>query len=178
MKEKDVVSLLLRKAHDPKQFPITLRENDKEKLDSILKNNPSSTLPTGRPCWDPLAWQKGFPRAFSLGELEEITNGYADENILSRNIKKGKNVYQGILQETPVLVKCYSGEDDGEFWSALNILLRVRHHNIMNLVGYCIDSPPFCLLYDHPCNHTIAMNLEGMILVCSTNLVNFVILIW
>lgn len=109
------------------------------------------------PCWYPLSWRSGFPRLFLGDELQNITNGLSYENIVieMNEIK----IYQGLLQETPILVHCFN-ENDKHFWSILKILSRVRHRNIVNLVGYCCgDASPF-LIFDYPCGGTLEMNLQ------------------
>ncbi|KAJ7946633.1 Mitogen-activated protein kinase kinase kinase [Quillaja saponaria] len=100
---------------------------------NVLEKRDSSSSPKS-PCWYPLSWKSGFPRAFSQSELEVITNSFSDENVMTE--LNHLKVYQGILEKTPVLVRCFS-EDDERVWLMLKILCRVRHCNIMNLVGYC-----------------------------------------
>ncbi|CAL5377836.1 unnamed protein product [Camellia sinensis] len=116
---------------------------------------PAPTTPPS-PCWYPLSWRTGFPRAFSISELGEITNGFADSNIVVDEPEK--KVYKGIYQETRVLIKLFSASDD-RFWSLLKILSRVRHRNILNLVGYCCTDASLYLLCDYPCNGTVETNL-------------------
>ncbi|CAL5379755.1 unnamed protein product [Camellia sinensis] len=116
---------------------------------------PAPTTPPS-PRWYPLSWRTGFPRAFSISELGEITNGFADSNIVVDDHEK--KVYKGIYQETRVLIKLFSASDD-RFWSLLKILSRVRHRNILNLVGYCCTDASLYLLCDYPCNGTVETNL-------------------
>ncbi|KAF8405725.1 hypothetical protein HHK36_007802 [Tetracentron sinense] len=107
-------------------------------------------------CWYPLSWRTGFPRNFTYTELETITSCFDDGNV----VFEGENMklYQGILQETPVLVKCFYDNDE-RFWSELKILSRVRHRNILNLVGYCCTDAFVYLLQDCPCNGSLDMHL-------------------
>lgn len=110
------------------------------------------------PHWYLLSWRSGFPRAFTLRELEEMTEGFAEENL----IQKSENlmVYEGIFEETPVLIKSFQ-ENDDRFWSVLVILSRARHRNIMNLVGYCFTGGCRFIIVDFPCLGTLASNLNG-----------------
>ncbi|KAA8545525.1 hypothetical protein F0562_020309 [Nyssa sinensis] len=145
MKGKGFATLMPSKAPAREQWPI-----EYGKIVDIA--------PTPRsPCWYPFSWRTGFPRAFSMSELEVITNGFADENIASE--KGSQKVYEGIYQETPVLVFCFSGSDD-RFWSLLKILSRVRHRNILNLVGYCCRDAMMFLLSDYPCRGSLEANLK------------------
>ncbi|KAK9287327.1 hypothetical protein L1049_015742 [Liquidambar formosana] len=171
MKEKDVATLMLSKAPESVQFPrqsvksdhVAMTDNQQkelqdEGLNALHEKCSSMTDPDPQiPQWYPLSWRTGFPRAFSHSELEVITNGFADENIVLKN--KVKKVYRGILQETLVLVKNFSGNDE-QFWSTLKILSRVRHRNIMNLVGYCCTGDSRFMLSDYPCMGTLEINLQ------------------
>ena len=121
--------------HGKQKGPCTLSE---DKYSCIPKPNPQS------PCWYPLSWENGYPRTFSISELEMITNGFADENIVS---EKERNIYEGICKGKPVLVIQFAGNDD-RFWSLLKILSRVRHRNILNLVGYCCTDASLYMLCD------------------------------
>ncbi|XAR55224.1 Non-specific serine/threonine protein kinase [Bertholletia excelsa] len=124
-----------------------------------LQEMTSGPPPTpGTPCWYPLSWRTGYPRAFSLSELESITNGFAGENVINSEKCCGRTTYKGICEETPVLIKCFLANDN-RFWSILKILSRVRHRNILNLVGYCSAEDSVFFLYDYPCSGTIEMNL-------------------
>ncbi|KAJ0077793.1 hypothetical protein Patl1_37209 [Pistacia atlantica] len=80
--------------------------------------NSSAQQPAATPHWYPLSWRSGFPRAFSLREVEEITDGFGEENLLKKS--ENLNVYEGIFQETPVVIKSFQ-EDDDRFWTVLMI---------------------------------------------------------
>ncbi|CAK9179544.1 unnamed protein product [Ilex paraguariensis] len=108
-------------------------------------------------CWRPLSSRHGFPRAFSLIELEMAANGFGTENLILE--EDGMKLYEGIYQETPILIRLFSGDDD-RFWSLLKVLSCVRHRNIVNLVGYCCTADSLFLLCDYPCNgNELAKNL-------------------
>ncbi|XP_048231254.1 serine/threonine-protein kinase CDG1 [Ricinus communis] len=124
---------------------------------SSSQEGQSSSAQPRSPCWYPLSWRSGFPRAFSQTELQEVTNCFSEENLIQDqdNIK----VYEGVVQESPVLVRSFS-EDDERFWTMLKILSRVRHRNISNLVGYCCTGTSLFLLSDYPCLGTLEVNLR------------------
>ncbi|XP_031278071.1 probable LRR receptor-like serine/threonine-protein kinase At2g23950 [Pistacia vera] len=121
------------------------------------EQNSSAQQPAATPHWYPLSWRSGFPRAFSLREVEEITDGFGEEILLKKS--ENLNVYEGIFQETPVVIKSFQ-EDDDRFWTVLMILSRVRHRNIMNLVGYCCTGSSRLIISDFPCLGTLASNLN------------------
>ncbi|XP_034700923.1 probable serine/threonine-protein kinase PBL25 [Vitis riparia] len=173
MKGKDVATLMVPKASGCSQIPPKITrvdaaniitpdqpqtQPDDEDLNDLQEDLCRPAPAPQSPCWYPLAWRTGFPRSFTLTELEEITNRFGDENIVldHGDIK----LYDGILQETPVLVQRFSGNDQGKFWSEFKILSRVRHRNIMNLVGYCCTGSCLFLLFDYPCMGSLEVNLR------------------
>lgn len=173
MKGKDVATLMVPKASGCSQIPQKITrvdaaniitpdqpqtQPDDEDLNDLQEDLCRPAPAPQSPCWYPLAWRTGFPRSFTLTELEEITNRFGDENIVldHGDIK----LYDGILQETPVLVQRFSGNDQGKFWSEFKILSRVRHRNIMNLVGYCCTGSCLFLLFDYPCMGSLEVNLR------------------
>ncbi|CAN6237782.1 unnamed protein product [Urochloa humidicola] len=89
--------------------------------------------------------------------LKEITNGFSDDRILGRGtfgvVYKG--VYKDGEQEIAVklLHHSISGVDGKEFLKEFNNLTRLRHQNIVKLVGFCNEAE------DVPTNH------EGKIIV-------------
>lgn len=123
---------------------------------SSQPNSLSATATPQSPSWYPLSWRTGFPKAFTLSEIEVITNEFSD-GCLVRNDGEIK-VYMGTWEETPVLVKCFPSDDD-IFCSPLAILSRVRHRNIMNLVGYCCSDTEAYYLCDYPFKGTLELNL-------------------
>ncbi|ESR45110.1 hypothetical protein CICLE_v10003174mg [Citrus x clementina] len=127
---------------------------------TLQENQPSSaSAPTPpSPCWFPLSWRTGYPRAFTLNEVEEITNELSDEHMIE--YVDDRKIYHGIFQEIPVIISSFS-ENDERFWSMLMILSRVRHCNIVNLVGYCCSGANRFLLTDYPCMATLEINLKG-----------------
>lgn len=165
MKGKDFATLMPSKktrTFSPK-YTKTINEgvatngkNPEKKQDSSTQQVAAPTPQT--PNWYPLSWRSGFPRAFSLREVEEMTDGFAEENLLEKS--ENLNIYEGIFQETPVVITCLLEEDD-RFWRVLIILSRVRHRNIMNFVGHCCTGSSRVIISDFPCLGTVASNLNG-----------------
>lgn len=164
MKEKDVATIAMSVANDCEV--LTRKETHTEELRhlSLQKEETQSKdinkrpSPPPSPCWYPLSWRTGFPRNFYQVEIESITNGFSNENIVlhQENLK----LYRGCFMETPVVVKCFLGDDE-RFWSELQILSRVRHRNISNLVGYCCTDRSMFLLQDYSCEGSLDMHLQG-----------------
>lgn len=117
----------------------------------------SLTSPPSNPCWYPLSWRVGFPRSFTVAEIEIITEYFAGKNLLFE--EENMQVYRGILKESSVLVKHFVGCDDC-FWSELRIHAKVRHCNILNLVGHCCTDASMFLLLDFPCNGSLDKHLQ------------------
>ncbi|XP_068659983.1 PTI1-like tyrosine-protein kinase At3g15890 [Aristolochia californica] len=109
------------------------------------------------PCWAPLSWQPGFPRSFIIEELETITNGFADDYIIFE--EENFQAYRGMLCDASIVVKCFSGNHE-RFWSELKICGRVRHRNILNLVGYCCTEDCMFLVTEYPSNSSLNVHLR------------------
>lgn len=163
MKAKDVATLIAPKASESSQVPQRVTRMDTTNNDEYLNGSLPDALcrpavAPQSPCWYPLSWRSGFPRSFSLTELQDITNSFSKENhVLDQD---DSQLYQGILQETHVLVQRFPGNDHALFWSVLKILSRVRHRHVMNLVGYCCTGSSMFLLFDYPCIGSLEMNLR------------------
>ncbi|CAM0871588.1 unnamed protein product [Alopecurus aequalis] len=84
------------------------------------------------------------PSDLSLLFLEKITNGFSEDRILGSG-GFGK-VYKGVDKNgKEIAVKMLdslSGFDDKHFTNELNSLMKVRHQNIVRLVGYCYEKRP------------------------------------
>ena len=92
MKGKDVATLMPSRAPQPDYSSASCERADGETcpdnqpLNDLENGNPnvveegesSIPSPSQGPCWFPLQWRAGFPRDFSLSEIEVITNGFAD----------------------------------------------------------------------------------------------------
>ncbi|KAK6939621.1 Protein kinase domain [Dillenia turbinata] len=83
----------------------------------------------------------GWGHWYTLRELEDSTNGFADENVIG----EGGNgiVYCGILKDnTQVAVKNLlnnRGQAEKEFKIEVEAIGRVRHKNLVRLLGYCAE---------------------------------------
>lgn len=168
MKEKDVATLMPSRTPNPDYSPLSSKQADAETWpddrslidqengnQNVIEEGESSKQQTPRvPSSYPLQFRPGFPREFSFSEIEEITDNFSDIICEEENLK----VYQGVLQNTPVIVQ--SIQDDERFWSMLTILSCVRHRNIMNIVGYCNTTTNRLLISDYPCLYSFAMKLQ------------------
>ncbi|KAI7990852.1 L-type lectin-domain containing receptor kinase IX.1 [Camellia lanceoleosa] len=91
------------------------------------------------------------PKKFSYAELVRATNNFADEQKLGEGGFGG--VYKGFLRESNsyVAVKRISkGSKQGikEYASEVKIISRLRHRNLVQLLGWCHDKNELLLVYE------------------------------
>ncbi|KAL7199636.1 hypothetical protein ACSBR2_021846 [Camellia fascicularis] len=91
------------------------------------------------------------PKKFSYGELIRATNYFAKEQKLGEGGFGG--VYRGFLRESNlhVAVKRISkGSKQGikEYISEVKIISRLRHRNLVQLLGWCHEKREFLLVYE------------------------------
>ncbi|KAM0896557.1 hypothetical protein ACQ4PT_023111 [Festuca glaucescens] len=81
------------------------------------------------------------PTAMSLGLLKEITDDFSTERLLGKGLCG--SVYKGVYGDGKVIAvrKLYPShrDDDEELQNEIKILMRIRHQNILQLVGYCCE---------------------------------------
>ncbi|KAL9667838.1 hypothetical protein QQ045_002207 [Rhodiola kirilowii] len=101
MKGRDVATLIPPK---PRLNVPPLRANHcaRQQADVDISfpqlNSVSTTITPKSPSWYPLSWRIGYPRAFSVPEIEAITNEFSDESLLSND--QEIKVYFGTFEET------------------------------------------------------------------------------
>ncbi|KAJ9552292.1 hypothetical protein OSB04_016337 [Centaurea solstitialis] len=148
LKAKGVATLIPSKITGPecKEWQTVCRKIDDQALtaDEFVNepHSPKQTPPM--PSSYPLSWRTGFPRAFSLVEIEEMTDGFSDVALKEQH----RIIYKGVFEEFRVVVMCFPADDQAV--SLLRIVSRVRHTNILNLVGYCCIGNSIFLLCDRP----------------------------
>ncbi|KAK6116275.1 hypothetical protein DH2020_049997 [Rehmannia glutinosa] len=97
----------------------------------------------------------GWGHWYTLRELEEATNGFADENVIGEG---GYGiVYHGVFEDNSrVAVKNLlnnRGQAEREFKVEVEAIGRVRHKNLVRLLGYCAEGAHrYPLLQDRLCN--------------------------
>ncbi|PWA95345.1 Protein kinase-like domain-containing protein [Artemisia annua] len=112
--------------------------------DALVEEPHSPKQPPSPPISHPLSWKTGFPRTFSLGEIDEITNGF--NKVAFKN--QHKTVYRGVFGEYPVIVMCFNADDQAV--ALLKIVSRIRHINILDLIGYCCAGDSIFFVCDCP----------------------------
>ncbi|XP_044512175.1 probable serine/threonine-protein kinase At1g01540 [Mangifera indica] len=105
----------------------------------------------------------GWGHWYTLRELEVSTNFFADENVIGEG---GYGiVYRGVLADkTKVAVKNLlnnRGQAEKEFKVEVEAIGRVRHKNLVRLLGYCAEGAHRMLVYEYVDNGNLEQWLHG-----------------
>ncbi|CAL5393687.1 unnamed protein product [Camellia sinensis] len=105
---------------------------------------------------------EGLCRCFSLAEIQSMTNNFDDELVIGSG-GFGK-VYKGLIdgEETTVAIKrlnSMSKQGAHEFWTEIEMLSKLRHNNLVSLIGYCEEGDEMILVYEYIENGTLANHL-------------------
>lgn len=105
----------------------------------------------------------GWGRWYSMRELEMATRGFAEENVIGEG---GYGiVFKGILQDGSVVaVKNLlnnKGQAEKEFTVEVEAIGKVRHKNLVGLVGYCAEGARRMLVYEYVDNGNLEQWLHG-----------------
>ncbi|KAK2988282.1 hypothetical protein RJ640_016862 [Escallonia rubra] len=97
------------------------------------------------------------PRAFTYGELEEVTKSFKEE------IGRGSfgAVYKGTIQNNQKVVAVKRlekvlAEGEREFQSEMKVIGRTHHRNLVRLYGYCLEGTKRLLVYEYMSNGSLA----------------------
>jgi interleukin-1 receptor-associated kinase 1 len=109
------------------------------------------TLFRGELVEDELDQGASGPRQFSYDELTAATKNFSDNRALGRG--GFGSVYQGFLSDVSreVAIKRVSKTSRQgwkEFVSEVNIISRLRHRNLVQLIGWCHGGDELLLVYD------------------------------
>ncbi|XP_077235987.1 putative serine/threonine-protein kinase At1g01540 [Tasmannia lanceolata] len=105
----------------------------------------------------------GWGHWYTLRELEAATNGFADENVIGEG---GYGiVYHGLFEDnTQVAVKNLlnnRGQAEKEFKVEVEAIGRVRHKNLVRLLGYCAEGAYRMLVYEYVDNGNLEQWIHG-----------------
>ncbi|CAJ1929571.1 unnamed protein product [Sphenostylis stenocarpa] len=111
----------------------------------------------------------GWGHWYTLRELEDSTNAFAPENVIGEG---GYGiVYHGILNDnTHVAIKNLlnnRGQAEKEFKVEVEAIGRVRHKNLVRLLGYCAEGAHRMLVYEFVDNGNLEQWLHGDVGPCS-----------
>ncbi|CAL9196240.1 unnamed protein product [Musa hybrid cultivar] len=129
---------------------------------AIILHNPfASWGSTGGDAGD--APQLKLARCFSLDELRKCTDDFSKDNEIGSG-GYGK-VYKATLQDgtTVAIKRSQKGSKQGgvEFKTEIEMLSRVHHKNLVELIGFCFEKGERMLVYEYISNGTLTENLSG-----------------
>lgn len=100
-----------------------------------------------------------YPRTFTYKELSKATKSFSAKELLGRG-SFGK-VYRGVLPTaggTVVAVKQIaedSHQGEREFLAEVSIVSKIRHRNLVQLLGWCYEKSDLLLVYDYMPNGSL-----------------------
>ncbi|KAI4311181.1 hypothetical protein MLD38_036096 [Melastoma candidum] len=124
---------------------------------SKFGNSANQNSETGSSNLAALAEGRNRTRQFTLQELEQATKRFDEGNLIG--FGSFGSVYKGLLGDgTVVAIKMRQGMLHPEFVSEVEYISEVRHRNLVNLLGYCIDDGLQMLVFEYlpngsMCNH-------------------------
>ncbi|KAI8545073.1 hypothetical protein RHMOL_Rhmol07G0014300 [Rhododendron molle] len=157
----------------PKRGPESqIKAEKKTELRVLVDSDrtPSNTASVGRgppppPQPPPGVSHLGWLRRYTLREIEVATKGLSGGNVIGEG---GHGiVYRGVLEDdTIVAVKNLSnnsGQAEKEFQVELAVIGRVKHKNLVKLLGYCVEGGYRMLVYEYVENGNLDDWLHGHI---------------
>ncbi|KAL8156319.1 putative receptor-like serine/threonine-protein kinase At4g34500 [Apium graveolens] len=105
----------------------------------------------------------GWGRWYSLKELETATSCFAAENVIGEG---GYGiVYRGVLSDGSVVavknLMNNKGQAEREFKVEVEAIGKVRHKNLVGLIGYCAEGSQRLLVYEYVDNGNLEQWLHG-----------------
>ncbi|KAL1554261.1 non-specific serine/threonine protein kinase [Salvia divinorum] len=105
----------------------------------------------------------GWGKCYSLRELQTASNQFSDENVIGEG---GYGVvYCGVLHDGSVVaIKNLSnkrGHAEKEFKVEVEAIGKVRHKNLVGLIGYCAEGSERLLVYEYIDNGNLEQWLHG-----------------
>ncbi|CAN1320355.1 Probable receptor-like serine/threonine-protein kinase At4g34500 [Linum perenne] len=131
------------------------------KVDDSLVCNPEEVSRGGvlKKRGDEVVSVEGWGRWYSLMELEMATKGFAEENVIGEG---GYGVvYRGVLTDGSVIA-VKNLLNNKEFKVEVEAIGKVRHKNLVGLIGYCADGSRRMLVYEYVENGNLEQWLHGI----------------
>ncbi|CAH9122385.1 unnamed protein product [Cuscuta epithymum] len=129
----------------------------------VNKRNSTFQKESGKVIPDDLRIRRA--QMFSYEELERATDGFKEESIVGKG--SFSCVFKGVLKDgTVVAVKRAVVSPDmkknsKEFHTELDLLSRLNHAHLLNLLGYCEEGEERLLVYEYMANGSLHEHLHG-----------------
>ncbi|XP_042308712.1 interleukin-1 receptor-associated kinase-like 2 isoform X2 [Sceloporus undulatus] len=127
---------------------------------------PHSLRSNVKPCSASVSQQENIPNfpksvspLWSSGEVETATSGFSEENRISEGIFA--ITYKGRRDSTTYVVKKLKENQTQRFFhTEVQIYFRCCHPNILQLLGFCVESVFHCLIYPYMPNGSLMDRLQ------------------
>lgn len=149
----------------PRLFTTRKEEGSKKQFKSCIGKHELDTDAIADSLPHPASACPGMAQVFRLSELKDATNGFKEFNELGRG--SYGFVYKAVLADgRQVAVKRANAAtiihtNIREFEMELEVLCNIRHSNIVNLLGYCLEMGERLLVYEFMPRGTLHDHLHG-----------------
>ncbi|KAK4488854.1 hypothetical protein RD792_004644 [Penstemon davidsonii] len=116
---------------------------------------------------NPPAKRRNASAVYTLKEMEEATCSFSDANFIGKG--GFGRVYKGTLRSGEIvaikkmeLPKFKEAEGEREFRVEVDILSRLDHPNLVNLIGYCADGKQRFIVYEYMHKGNLQDHLNGV----------------
>ncbi|KAK7325076.1 hypothetical protein VNO77_29136 [Canavalia gladiata] len=105
------------------------------------------------------------PQMFTYEELENATGGFKEESIVGKG--SFSCVFKGVLKDGTVvavkraIVSPNMEKNSKEFHTELDLLSRLNHAHLLNLLGYCEEGGERLLVYEYMAHGSLHQHLHG-----------------
>ncbi|KAI3696599.1 hypothetical protein L6452_29002 [Arctium lappa] len=126
-------------------------------------NNAGYRAPEAAPKYtQPVAVHPIAVPALQLDELKEITDNFGTKSLIGEG--SYARVYHGVLrsgQDAAIKKLDSSRQPEKEFLAQVSIVSRLKHDNVVELLGYCVDGGLRVLAYEYAANGSLHDILHG-----------------
>lgn len=132
------------------------------KLPPIEKYKAPVNVPLEKPAWRPPVKAPIEPiasTAYTVAALQQFTNSFGHDNLIGEG-NLGR-VYRAELPDGKLLAvkkldtSASMSQKDDDFLEVVSNISKLRHSNIVELVGYCVEHSQHLLVYEYMSNGTL-----------------------